>query len=40
MPSILRKRRAGFEIYARPEEAGGLRRVRDEREITTAILSL
>ncbi|MGH7743829.1 MAG: hypothetical protein ACREQ5_03285 [Candidatus Dormibacteria bacterium] len=37
---LAEKARAGFEIYARPEEAGGLRRVRDEREITTAILSL
>jgi hypothetical protein len=31
---------AGFQIYARPEDAPGLRRVRDEREIMTAILSL
>lgn len=31
---------AGFQIYARPEDAEGLRRVRDEREIMTAILSL
>lgn len=37
---LAEKARAGFEIYARPEDAGGLRRVRDEREITTAILSL
>lgn len=34
------KARAGFRIYARPEDAARLRRVRDEREITTAILSL
>jgi hypothetical protein len=31
---------AGFQIYARPEDTAGLRRVRDEREITVAILSL
>jgi hypothetical protein len=34
------KARAGFQIYARPEDTAGLRRVRDEREITVAILSL
>jgi hypothetical protein len=34
------KARAGFQIYARSDDAAGLRRVRDEREITTAILSL
>jgi hypothetical protein len=34
------KARAGFQIYARSEDAAGLRRVRDEREIMTAILSL
>lgn len=34
---LAEKARAGFAIYARPEDAGGLRRVRDEREITTAI---
>jgi DNA-binding MarR family transcriptional regulator len=34
------KARAGFQIYARPEDAAGLRRVRDDREIMTAILSL
>lgn len=34
------KARAGFQIYARSEDAPGLRRVRDEREIMTAILSL
>jgi len=34
------KARAGFQIYARSEDAQGLRRVRDEREIMTAILSL
>jgi len=31
---------AGFQIYARSEDAAGLRRVRDDREIMTAILSL
>jgi len=30
---------AGFQIYARSQDASGLRRIRDEREITTAILS-
>jgi len=34
------KARAGFQIYARPEDAAGLRRVRDDREIMTSILSL
>lgn len=33
------KAKAGFQIYARSQEADGLRRIRDEREITTAILS-
>ncbi len=37
---LAEKARAGFQIYARSEDAPGLRRVRDEREITTAILSL
>jgi hypothetical protein len=37
---LAEKARAGFQIYARPEDAQGLRRVRDEREIMTAILSL
>lgn len=37
---LAEKARAGFRIYARPEDAASLRRVRDEREITTAILSL
>ena len=36
---LAEKARAGFQIYARPEDAAGLRRVRDEREITVAILS-
>jgi len=34
------KARAGFQIYARAEDVSGLRRVRDDREIMTAILSL
>jgi hypothetical protein len=37
---LAEKARAGFQIYARAEDAAGLRRVRDEREIMTAILSL
>jgi hypothetical protein len=37
---LAEKARAGFQIYARAEDAPGLRRVRDEREIMTAILSL
>jgi hypothetical protein len=37
---LAEKARAGFQIYARPEDAAGLRRVRDDREIMTAILSL
>lgn len=37
---LAEKARAGFQIYARTEDAPGLRRVRDEREIVTAILSL
>jgi hypothetical protein len=37
---LAQKARAGFQIYARPEDTAGLRRVRDEREITIAILSL
>ena len=36
---LAEKARAGFQIYARSEDAAGLRRVRDEREIMTAILS-
>jgi hypothetical protein len=36
---LAEKARAGFQIYARSEDAPGLRRVRDEREIMTAILS-
>jgi hypothetical protein len=37
---LAEKARAGFQIYARAEDAPGLRRVRDEQEIMTAILSL
>ena len=37
---LAEKASAGFQIYARPEDAAGLRRVRDGREIMTAILSL
>jgi hypothetical protein len=37
---LAEKARAGFQIYARSEDAQGLRRVRDEREIMAAILSL
>jgi DNA-binding MarR family transcriptional regulator len=37
---LAEKARAGFQIYARSEDADGLRRVRDDREIMTAILSL
>jgi hypothetical protein len=37
---LAEKARTGFQIYARSEDVAGLRRVRDEREIMTAILSL
>jgi hypothetical protein len=37
---LAEKANAGFQIYARSEDAAGLRRVRDDREIMTAILSL
>ncbi len=37
---LAEKARAGFQLYARSEDTAGLRRVRDEREITVAILSL
>ena len=37
---LAEKARAGFQLYARPEETAGLRRVRDEKEIIVAILSL
>ncbi len=36
---LAEKAQAGFQIYARSHDASGLRRIRDEREITTAILS-
>jgi hypothetical protein len=34
------KARAGFQIYARPEETDRLRRIRNDMELTTAIFSL
>jgi hypothetical protein len=37
---LAEKARAGFQIYVRSEDAAALRRVRDDREIMTAILSL
>ena len=37
---LAEKASAGFQIYARSGDAAGLRRVRDDREIMTAILSL
>lgn len=37
---LAEKASAGFQIYARSEDAAGLRRVRDDREIMTSILSL
>ena len=37
---LAEKARAGFQIYARSEDVAGLRRVRDDREIMTEILSL
>ena len=37
---LAEKAKAGFQLYARSEDTAGLRRVRDEREITVAILSL
>jgi hypothetical protein len=37
---LAEKARAGFQLYARPQDTAGLRRVRDEHEITAAILSL
>lgn len=36
---LAEKAHAGFQIYARSQDADGLRRIRDEREIATAILS-
>jgi hypothetical protein len=37
---LSQKARAGFQIYGRPRETDRLRRIRDERELTTAIFSL
>jgi hypothetical protein len=37
---LAEKAHAGFQIYARAEDAAGLRRIRDDREIMTSILSL
>lgn len=37
---LAEKARAGFQIYAQSEDTAGLRRVRDDREIMTSILSL
>jgi len=37
---LSQKARAGFQIYARPGETDRLRRIRDERGLTTAIFSL
>jgi hypothetical protein len=37
---LSQKARAGFQIYARPGETDRLRRIRDDRELTTAIFSL
>jgi len=37
---LAEKARAGFQIYARSGDAAGLRRIRDDREIMTSILSL
>ena len=37
---LAEKASAGFQIYARSEDTGGLRRVRDDHEIMTAILRL
>jgi hypothetical protein len=37
---LAEKALAGFQIYARPMDAEGLRKVRDEHEIMTSILSL
>lgn len=36
---LAEKAKAGFQIYARSQDADGVRRIRDEREITTAILT-
>jgi hypothetical protein len=34
------KARAGFQIYARPEDAAHFRRVRDDHHLITAIFKL
>jgi hypothetical protein len=36
---LAEKARAGFQLYSRPQDTAGLRRVRDDHEITAAILS-
>lgn len=38
--NIAQKARAGFALYARPQDAANLRRVLEQREITAEILSL
>jgi hypothetical protein len=38
--SIAQKARAGFSIYARPQDAVNLRRILDQRELTAEILNL
>jgi hypothetical protein len=38
--TLAEKVRAGFSIYAHPQDAAGLRRVMDQRELTAEILSL
>ncbi len=38
--NLAEKVRAGFSIYAHAQDAGGLRRVLDQRELTAEILSL
>jgi len=37
---LAEKARAGFQIYARSEDAAGLRRIRDDHEIMISIMSL
>ena len=37
---LAQKARAGFQIYARPGDTDRLRRIRDDRELSAAILSL
>ena len=38
--NLAEKVRAGFSLYARPQDAPGLRRVMDQKELTAEILSL